>query len=210
MPTSQLASWVHFCVFGFHQSYGVDVIQIDRTNENFRILYDTKGRFAIHRITPEEAKVCGYFSITSNKKQYKLCRIKKVQIGAKGIPFVVTHDGRTIRYPDPSIKVNDTVQVDLETGKILDYAKFHAGQMAMVTGGRNIGRVGTITKREKHPGSYEIVHMHDTHGAAWSTRATNVFVIGTGHKEWISLPRNKGIKLTVIEEFTQKHKVTSL
>jgi len=35
----------------------VDVITIDRTGENFRLIYDVKGRFAVHRITPEEAKV---------------------------------------------------------------------------------------------------------------------------------------------------------
>ena len=34
-----------------------DVISIDKTGENFRLIYDTKGRFAVHRITPEEAKV---------------------------------------------------------------------------------------------------------------------------------------------------------
>ena len=34
-----------------------DVIGIERTNEFFRILYDSKGRFVVHRIKPEEAKV---------------------------------------------------------------------------------------------------------------------------------------------------------
>lgn len=34
-----------------------DVIQIDKTAEYFRLLYDIKGRFTIHRITSEEAKV---------------------------------------------------------------------------------------------------------------------------------------------------------
>jgi len=34
-----------------------DVITIERTGENFRLIYDVKGRFAVHRITPEEAKV---------------------------------------------------------------------------------------------------------------------------------------------------------
>ena len=34
-----------------------DVITIDKTGENFRLLYDVKGRFTIHRIKPEEAKV---------------------------------------------------------------------------------------------------------------------------------------------------------
>ena len=34
-----------------------DVITIDKTNENFRLLYDVKGRFTIHRIKQEEAMV---------------------------------------------------------------------------------------------------------------------------------------------------------
>lgn len=40
-------------------SLHVDVISIEKTSENFRILYDVKGRFIVHRISPEEAKVCG-------------------------------------------------------------------------------------------------------------------------------------------------------
>lgn len=34
-----------------------DVITIEKTSENFRLVYDVKGRFAIHRITPDEAAV---------------------------------------------------------------------------------------------------------------------------------------------------------
>lgn len=34
-----------------------DVISIQKTGEHFRLIYDVKGRFTIHRITPEEAKV---------------------------------------------------------------------------------------------------------------------------------------------------------
>ncbi len=35
----------------------VDVVTIERTGEFFRLLYDVKGRFTIHRITADEAKV---------------------------------------------------------------------------------------------------------------------------------------------------------
>jgi len=35
----------------------MDVIGIEKTNEFFRLLYDVRGRFAIHRIGAEEAKV---------------------------------------------------------------------------------------------------------------------------------------------------------
>ena len=53
--------------------------------------------------------------------QYKLCRVKHSRLGDKGIPFVTLHDGRTVRFPDPEVKVNDTVMLDIETNKIIDF-----------------------------------------------------------------------------------------
>lgn len=32
------------------------------------------------------------------------------------------------------------------------------------------------------------------------SRITNIFVIGDGPKPWVSLPKGKGIKLTIAEE----------
>lgn len=61
--------------------------------------------------------------------QYKLCKVKKTQLGAKNVPFLVTHDGRTIRYPDPIIKANDTIQLDIATSKITDHIKFESGNL---------------------------------------------------------------------------------
>jgi ribosomal protein S4E len=43
----------------------MDVVQIEKTGENFRIIYDVKGRFIVHRITAQEAK-------------YKLCKVRGV------------------------------------------------------------------------------------------------------------------------------------
>jgi len=165
----------------------MDVVQIEKTKENFRLLYNTKGRFTLHKIVKEEAS-------------YKLCRVKKVMRGPKGIPYCVTHDGRTIRYPDPDVKTNDSVRLDTESGKILDYVKFEPGNVVMISGGNNMGRVGVISHREKHPGSFEIVHIKDAVGHSFNTRLENVFVIGKGNKPWISLPKGNGIKLSVIED----------
>ncbi len=33
----------------------MDVIDIEKTDEHFRLVYDTKGRFVVHRISREEA-----------------------------------------------------------------------------------------------------------------------------------------------------------
>merc|ERR1712088_884202 len=43
----------------------MDVVQIEKTGENFRIIYDVKGRFTVHGITASEAA-------------YKLCRVRAV------------------------------------------------------------------------------------------------------------------------------------
>ncbi|WJZ94162.1 hypothetical protein VitviT2T_013043 [Vitis vinifera] len=93
--------------FGF-----MDVVSIPKTNENFCLLYDTKG-----------------------------------------IPYLNTYDRWTIRYPDPLIKANDTSKLDLESNKITNFIKFDVGNVVMVIGGRNKGRVGVIKNGEKHKGS---------------------------------------------------------
>ena len=78
--------------------------------ENFRLLYDTKGRFYLHNIVKEEAS-------------YKLCRVNVVMIAA----------------------------------------------------GNSMGRVGVIQHRDRHPGSFEIIHVKDAVGHTFATRLQNVF-----------------------------------
>ncbi|VTJ64055.1 Hypothetical predicted protein, partial [Marmota monax] len=156
-----------------------------------RISYDTKGHFAVHHITPAEAK-------------YKLRKVRKIFVGTKGIPHLETHNARTSRYPDPLIKVNDTIQIDLETGKITDFIKFDTGNLCMVTRAANLGRIGVITNTERHPGSFGMVRVKDANGTSFATRLSNIFVIGKGNKLWISLPLGRGIRLTTAEEMDNR------
>jgi len=169
----------------------MDVVSFEKTKENFRLLFDTKGRFVVHKIHKDEAS-------------YKLLRVRALAKGSNGIPHIVTHDGRTIRYPDPEIKVNDTVRFDIVESKMLDYLKFEAGNMAMVSAGNNIGRVGTVVHREKHPGSFEIVHLKDKSGHAFATRLDNVTIIGDKTKAWVTLPKGEGVKLSNVEDRIQR------
>jgi len=171
----------------------MDVISIEKTGEIFRLLYDTKGRFYLKKIEREQEK-------------FKLGKVKRVEVGAKGIPYLTTHDGRTFRYPDPLIAVNDTVKIDLKQNKIVDFVKFDNGNLAMITGGRNLGRVGVVEHREKHAGSFEVVHIRDASGSTFATRLTNVFIIGKGNTPMISLPNRKGIKTSILEEAAHRQK----
>jgi small subunit ribosomal protein S4e len=127
----------------------MDVISLEKTKENFRVLYDVKGRFILRKIKSDEAK-------------FKLCKIKAKEIGANKVPYIVTHDGRTLRYPDPKINVGDTIKLELATSKILDclpqeignfqivwemgifklYMYLWLGSTVYIVSGNNIGRIG--------------------------------------------------------------------
>jgi small subunit ribosomal protein S4e len=184
----------------------MDVVSIQKSNEHYRLLYDSKGRFVLHKIQPDEAA-------------FKLVRVQRNAVGGRGymgvnplakgretLPYLVTNDGRTIRYPDPEIKANDTLKLDTATNKIVEFYKFQLGQVAIVTGGNNVGRVGVIVNRERHIGSFEIIHLKDKNGAEFATRLRNVFVIGNGNQPAISLPKRKGIRLSINEEKEQRLK----
>jgi len=165
----------------------MDVVTIEKTNENFRILLDTKGRFLPHRIDHKEAG-------------FKLCKVIRKRIGKAKVPHIVTHDGRTIRYPHPDVQINDSVKFDFASGEIAGIVKFQNNAIVMITGGNNIGRIGTLQSIEKHQGSFDIAHIRDASGNTFSTRLMNVMVIGDSKTPVISLPKGEGIRLSLIEE----------
>jgi len=165
----------------------MDVISIKKTGELYRVLYDVKGRFVLRNIGQEEAK-------------HKLCKITKRSVGPNKIPYIVTHDGRTIRFPNPAISVLDSVKVDIATGNIVDHVAFETGNLALITSGNNVGRVGVIVHRDRHIGGFDIVHVRDARGHSFATRIANIFIIGKGKNPMISLPKEKGISLTPLEE----------
>ena len=163
----------------------MDIVTINKTGTNYRVNFDVKGRWRLVRISKEEAK-------------YKLCKVTRRSMGPKKIPFITTADGRTLRYPNPNIKEHDSVKINIESGEIIDFYKYKIGAPVLIVGGNNIGRVGTIQKIEKHPGSYEIVYIKDTKGTEFSTRLTNIFITGDQKSE---IPIEKyNTLLSIIEE----------
>ena len=70
----------------------------------------------------------------------------------------------------------------------------------MVTGGANLRRTGVVTNQERHPGSFDVVHVKDANGHSFATWLSKIFIIGKGNKPWNSLPCGMGICLTIAEE----------
>jgi small subunit ribosomal protein S4e len=164
----------------------MDVLTVVKTNENYRLLYDIKGRITLLKIKDTEAK-------------FKLAKVKARAVGPNKIPYIVTHDSRTIRFPHPDIKEGDTIKLDLEKNQITEWIKSEPGHLAYVTGGNNVGRVGQILHVERHLGSYDIVHIKDGNGKTFATRKSNIFVVGS-KKPLISLPEGDCNYLNILEE----------
>eukprot|EP00994_Dinema_validum_P002055 NODE_1436_length_952_cov_868.037652_g1112_i0.p2 GENE.NODE_1436_length_952_cov_868.037652_g1112_i0~~NODE_1436_length_952_cov_868.037652_g1112_i0.p2 ORF type:complete len:272 (+),score=53.20 NODE_1436_length_952_cov_868.037652_g1112_i0:54-869(+) len=170
----------------------MDVVTIDNTTDKFRLLYDTKGRYTLHRIKDDEVGI-------------KVCKVTKRKYGPKRRPYIVTNDGRTINYPDPRLKRGDAIVLDTETNKIKDWVRMKPGCLAMCTAGANRGRVGELVDRERHPGSFDIVHIKDAVDNKFATRLENCFVIGASiAKPLVSLPKGKGIRLSTVEDREKK------
>jgi small subunit ribosomal protein S4e len=169
-----------------------DVIEIPRTGERFRMLYDVKGRFTLVKIGEAESSI-------------KLAKVTNVHATAGRIPVVTTHDGRRLRYASPKIHIGDTLVLNIEGQTVQQVMKMRAGKSAMVTGGANRGRIGKIVSLERHPGAFDLAHLRDAEGHEFVTRMSNIFVIGDSEDSIpIALPKRKGVKQNILEEREQK------
>jgi small subunit ribosomal protein S4e len=164
----------------------MDVVTISKTNEHYRMLYDVKGRFNLTKIKDTEAK-------------FKLLKVTRKFVGPNKWPYIVTNDGRSIRFPHPEINVGDTLKYDLEKNTVLEWFKNEPGHIAFITGGNNVGRAAVIQHVERHLGGFDIVHFKDAQGKTFATRSGNVFVIGN-KKSTITLPKGDGQQLSTLEE----------
>ena len=169
-----------------------DVVEIPKTGERFRMLYDVKGRFTLVKIQEAEAKL-------------KLVKVTDVHTTTGRIPVVVTHDGRRLRYASPKIRIGDTLVLEIEGQKVQQVLAQRVGKIAMVTGGANRGRIGSIVSLERHPGAFDLAHLRDATGHEFVTRNSNIFIIGDNETSIpIALPKLKGVKQSIIEEREQK------
>lgn len=82
------------------------------------------------------------------------------------IPFICHHDVHSDRF----ILLFLLYVLDSQSFVFLLFCSLAVGNLCMITGGRNLGRVGTVVNRERHPGSFDIVHVKDSQGHTFATR----------------------------------------
>lgn len=161
----------------------MDVIEIVPTGEKYRFLPYPVKFFTLHPITDEEAG-------------YKLVRIENKTTVKGGHIQLNFHDGRNhiVRIADPQSPVEDvystlgTVKLSIPEQEILDYVPLEEGNLAMIIGGKNVGRVGVIKEVKRGMRRYRsIVTLETADGSTIQTSLNYVFVVGR-KEPMISLP----------------------
>ncbi|KZX17767.1 30S ribosomal protein S4e [Methanobrevibacter cuticularis] len=110
----------------------MDVVQIPKTEETYRILPDTKGRLTLH-------------PIPKGNDGFKLCKITDKTTIKENKTQLNLHDGRNM-IVDESYSVGDVVSLNVPNQEITDNFKFEEGAMVLITGGKHTGEIGKINE----------------------------------------------------------------
>jgi small subunit ribosomal protein S4e len=162
----------------------MDVISMPDVNKFYRILPSHKGLF-LKPISKEEAS-------------FKLFRVEGKTIVKNGTSQVALHDGSNLfvkveESESPAEVVYetfDTLKLGLPEKQVLDQLKTKKGNIAIITGGKNIGKQGKIVEIEKTEAKKRrnaLVVIEDEKGNRYQTILDFVFSVG-GAKSLITLP----------------------
>lgn len=169
-----------------------DVVTIKKTNQHYRLLFNTSRKFVVHKISSDEA-------------QFRLTKVMS-KGEDQGVPFTRTLDGYNFRFVDPAVSISDTVKVDIKTNKVVDYLRFEADKIAFVFGGSNTGRVGVIKRIEKLRDGKTFVYLTDANEKNFTVLESKAIVIGDKSSLWMSLDEQAGIRLDEYERSNLRYR----
>ncbi|MDI6888292.1 MAG: 30S ribosomal protein S4e [Methanocellales archaeon] len=105
-----------------------DVISIPVIKKHYRVVFDSKGRF---------------IPIPVKDPTLKLCRVNNKTMIKGGKILLNLHDGSNVIATN-EYRPGDSVVLELPQRKIKQRLERKPGNLAMITGGRHLGEVGTI------------------------------------------------------------------
>ena len=152
----------------------MDVISMPDVNKFFRVLPSHKGLF----LSP----------ISKKEAEFKLCRVEDKTTVTKGAQIAL-HDGSNIlvKVADPKNPTEvlyesfDILKLSLPDKQVVDVVKTEEGNLAVITGGKNIGKQGRIIQIEKTEAKKRrnaLVIIEDENGNRYQTILEFVFSIG--------------------------------
>lgn len=152
----------------------MDVVQLPAIGRNYRILLDRRGRLALHEIPQTEVS-------------FKLCKVAhKVFVRGKRVQLTF-HDGKTLVGEFQEFRPRDVVKLVLPKLKVVERLPFEENALALVTGGKNVGKTGKIVEIKLIQGTQpNIVTLQASDGSTFQAPEDYVFVVGK-EKPLISL-----------------------
>lgn len=151
----------------------MDIVRIPQIGKSWRILYDKKGYLRFHEIDEGESK-------------YKLAKIVGKHPFKGGKSQLSLHDGKTIVGDFGDIRVDDTVKVSLPDLEVEERISCRTGNLALIIGGKNVGRKGEIKEIIEIEGTSSDRFLIKTEKEEFQSPEQYIFVIGEESK--ISLP----------------------
>lgn len=161
----------------------MDVLEIPLLKKAYRVLPVPKKGLILH-------------PILSDEWEYKLCQIVNKTSVKGGHLQLNLNDGRNIllKVADPQNPVEDvyetrgTLKIQLPNAEISDHLNLEEGVLAVITGGKNIGRWGEVVTIERMEGPHlPTITLKEEGGDHFKTVLNKVFTIGKG-MPWISMP----------------------
>lgn len=141
----------------------MDVIEIPKTKEYFRVLFDKKGSITLIKIDESE----------KNTKLFKL--INKTMIRGKKVQLNL-HDGTNL-LSDEGYTTSSTLVMKVPDMKIVDSLEFKEGYIGLVIKGKNVSRIGKISKITPF-GIYKDAVLLESGNDKFQTLKDYVLVVG--------------------------------
>jgi len=114
----------------------MDVIEIQKTKQRYRLILDENGKFRLINISPKN----------SSLKPFKI--INKTTLPGKKTQLNLSN-GKNILSENQELKVNDTLILDLTNNKIHKHLKFAKNSQLYLMAGKNAGAYGTLKDEYK-------------------------------------------------------------
>ncbi|NWF96692.1 MAG: 30S ribosomal protein S4e [Candidatus Thorarchaeota archaeon] len=153
----------------------MDVITVESSGQNFRILPRTDGKLVPVPIQQDEAG-------------FKVCRIQSKRMVKGGAVQLSLHDGRCLLLPKDhnpeDYRLLDSLKILVPDQHLVSKFPLEKGAHVIITRGKNVGIQGKVVQVEKRYGTFaSIVTVEDLQGKKVQTALQYVFVVGSNKPE---------------------------
>ena len=143
----------------------MDIIEIPKTGEIYRVLLDNKGRLQLKQIEENNSKLCKIVNkstIKGGKTQLNL------------------HDGKNVIVEEDNYGVGDVLVLSIPDNEILDSFPLKEDATILVTGGKHTGEIGSINEIIVNESSNpNTITVENNSNDTFLTLKDYAFVIGT-------------------------------